>query len=158
MISPLVTIQPPLGAHSRSKPLAATTSSTSPTWYQLSSDQACNALGVDPTAGLSPDMVSERIATYGPNKLAEQPPEPTWKAFLRQYRDLMQMVLLGVAAISIIALGDWATGILVGGLTIFNAFLGVNQEGKAAESVAALRKMLVMKSKVRRNGEIVELS
>ena len=103
-------------------------------------------------------MVSERIATYGPNKLDEQPPEPTWKAFLRQYRDLMQMVLLGVAAISIIALGDWATGILVGGLTVFNAFLGMNQEGKAAESVAALRKMLVMKSKVRRNGEIVELS
>jgi Ca2+-transporting ATPase len=70
----------------------------------------------------------------------------------------MQIVLLGVAAISVIALEDWATGILVAGLTVFNAFLGLNQEGKAAESVAALRKMLIMKSKVRRNGEIVELS
>ncbi len=138
--------------------MAATTKSSSPPWYTLTPEQACKELGVDPATGLSTEMVSKRIATYGPNKLAEQPPEPAWKAFLRQYRDLMQMVLIGVAVISILALGDWATGILVAGLTIFNAFLGMNQEGKAAESVAALRKMLVMKSKVRRNGEIVELS
>ncbi|HYJ12939.1 MAG TPA: HAD-IC family P-type ATPase [Thermomicrobiales bacterium] len=136
---------------------AAKKSTTQP-WYKFTSVQACDELGVDPASGLSSDMVAKRIATYGPNKLAEQPPDPAWKQFLRQYRDLMQLVLLGVAAISIVALGDWATGILVGALTVFNAFLGMNQEGKAAESVAALRKMLVMKSKVRRNGEIVELS
>ena len=70
----------------------------------------------------------------------------------------MQLVLLGVAAVSIFALQDYGTGILVVGLTIFNAVLGLNQEGKAAESVAALRKMLIMKSKVRRNGEIQEVS
>ena len=69
----------------------------------------------------------------------------------------MQLVLIGVAVVSIVALQDFATGIFVLALTVFNAILGLNQEGKAAESVAALKKMLIMKAKVRRNGELVEL-
>jgi Ca2+-transporting ATPase len=126
-------------------------------WYKDSPSDACAQLGVAALTGLTSDEAASRQSQYGPNKLAEQPPEPTWKAFLRQYRDLMQIVLIGVAVISIVALGDIGTGLLIFGLTVFNAVLGVNQEGKAAESVAALRKMLVMKAKVRRNGEIVEL-
>ena len=69
----------------------------------------------------------------------------------------MQLVLIGVAVVSIVALQDFATGIFVLALTVFNAILGLNQEGKAAESVAALKKMLIMKAKTRRNGELVEL-
>ncbi|HRA48887.1 MAG TPA: HAD-IC family P-type ATPase, partial [Thermomicrobiales bacterium] len=125
-------------------------------WYRESPAEACKQLGVVPALGLTSDEVATRQAKYGPNKLAEQPPEPTWKAFLRQYKDLMQLVLIGVAIVSIVALGDIGTGVLIFGLTVFNAVLGLNQEGKAAESVAALRKMLIMKSKVRRNGEIQE--
>ncbi|TXG87144.1 MAG: ATPase, partial [Thermomicrobiales bacterium] len=125
-------------------------------WYKETPADACRQLGVTPVVGLSSSEVANRQREYGPNKLAEQPPEPTWKAFLRQYKDLMQLVLIGVAIISIVALGDLGTGLLILGLTVFNAVLGVNQEGKAAESVAALRKMLIMKSKVRRDGEIQE--
>ena len=69
----------------------------------------------------------------------------------------MQIVLLAVAIISIVVLQDFATGIFIIGLTVLNAVLGLNQEGKAAESVAALRKMLIIKAKARRNGELVEL-
>ena len=79
---------------------------------------------------------------YGPNKLAEEAKEPGWKAFLRQYRDLMQLVLVGAAVVSIVALQEFATGFVVIGLTVLNAVMGLHQEGKAAESVAALRKML----------------
>src|SRR5204862_3687336 len=39
-------------------------------------------------------------------------------------------------------------------LTVFNAYLGLNQEGKAEASVAALQKMMVVKSRVRRGGEV----
>ena len=42
-------------------------------------------------------------------------------------------------------------------LTLFNACLGLNQEGKAEASVAALQKMMVVKAKVRRDGELVEV-
>jgi Ca2+-transporting ATPase len=42
-------------------------------------------------------------------------------------------------------------------LTVFNAVLGLHQEGKAAAAVAALQKMMIVKAKVRRDGELVEV-
>src|SRR4029453_8074236 len=63
-------------------------------WYGLAADKACRRLDVDPAVGLSSAQVAERRARYGPNKLAEEAKEPGWKAFLRQYNDLMQLVLV----------------------------------------------------------------
>ena len=88
----------------------------------------------------------------GPNRLDEAEKEPGWQAFLRQYRDLMQLVLLGAAIVSMVALQEFSTGLVIIGLTVLNAMLGLNQEGKAAESVAALQKMLVIRAHVRRGG------
>ena len=110
-----------------------------------------------PHAGSTTPKSTRRREQYGPNRLAEPPPESGLQKFLRQYHDLMQIVLLAVAIISIVVLQDFATGIFIIGLTVLNAVLGLNQEGKAAESVAALRKMLIIKAKARRNGELVEL-
>jgi Ca2+-transporting ATPase len=101
--------------------------------------------------------VDERRARYGPNKLAEEAKEPGWQAFLRQYRDLMQLVLVGAAVVSIVALQDVSTGLVVLGLTVLNALMGLHQEGKAAESVAALRQMLIITASVRRDGQVVEI-
>ena len=112
-------------------------------------------MGVDPAVGLSAAEVVERRQQYGPNKLAEEAKEPGWRAFLRQYRDLMQLVLLGAAIVSIVALQDVSTGLVVIALTVVNALMGLHQEGKAAESVAALRQMLIMTANVRRDGQRV---
>ena len=65
----------------------------------------------------------------------------------------MQLVLLGAAIVSIVALQEWSTGLVIIGLTVLNAVLGLNQEGKAAESVAALQKMLLIHAHVRRGGQ-----
>jgi Ca2+-transporting ATPase len=126
-------------------------------WYRLSTDEVCSRLGVDPAMGLTDAEVTERRARYGANKLAEEAPEPWWKAFLRQYRDLMQLVLVGAAIVSIVAIQDFATALVVLGLTVLNALMGLHQEGKAAESVAALRQMLIITANVRRNGERVRI-
>jgi Ca2+-transporting ATPase len=126
-------------------------------WYGLTAEETLQKLGVDPARGLDDAEVVRRREQYGPNRLAEEKPEPGWQAFLRQYQDLMQIVLVVVALISIVVLRDFATGIFVFGLTVLNAVMGLNQEGKAAESVAALRKMLIIKAKARRNGELVEI-
>ena len=126
-------------------------------WYGLTAEEATRQLGVDPARGLDDAEVLKRREQYGPNRLAEPPTESGLQKFLRQYQDLMQIVLLAVAIISIVVLQDFATGIFIIGLTVLNAVLGLNQEGKAAESVAALRKMLIIKAKARRNGELVEL-
>ena len=100
-------------------------------------------------AGLSSAEVETRRAKYGQNKFAEAAKEPTLTRFLRQYSDPMQIVLLVAGGISLFLPGQFATGILLILLTVLNAFLGLNQEGKAEASVAALQKMMVVKAKVR---------
>ena len=137
--------------------ITPTADESSVDWYALPSDEVCRRLGVDPAVGLTDAEVAERRGRYGRNKLAEQPPEPAWHAFLRQYKDLMQLVLLGAAAVSIVAIQDMATAGVLIGLTVLNAVMGMHQEGKAAASVASLSKMLVMTARVRRGGERVEI-
>jgi P-type Ca2+ transporter type 2C len=83
--------------------------------------------------------------------------EPRWHAFVRQYRDPMQIVLLVAGIGSIWPLHELGTGLVLLFLTLFNAVLGLNQEGKAAAAVAALQKMMIVKAKVRRGGELVEV-
>src|SRR5262245_6408899 len=126
-------------------------------WYSTSTDEVCRTLEVDPQQGLNEAQVAERRQRYGANALAEERKEPAWRAFLRQYNDLMQLVLLGAAVVSIVALQEVSTGLLIVGLTVFNALMGLHQEGKAAESIASLKQMLIMTASVRRDGEIVEV-
>jgi P-type Ca2+ transporter type 2C len=126
-------------------------------WHAVTAQDACAKLGVDPRTGLDAAEVERRREQFGPNKLAEAEKEPGWHAFLRQYRDLMQLVLLGAAIVSMAALQEFSTGVVIIGLTVLNAILGLNQEGKAAESVAALQKMLVIRAHVRRKGSMADV-
>ena len=126
-------------------------------WHATTAEQACEKLGVDATSGLDAAEVERRREQFGANKLDEPSKEPGWRAFLRQYRDLMQLVLLGAAVVSMVALQEFSTGVVIIGLTVLNAMLGLNQEGKAAESVAALQKMLVIRAHVRRGGELADV-
>ena len=125
-------------------------------WHSLTSEEACERLGVEVSLGLDAGEIVRRRAQVGPNKLVEAKKEPGWRLFLRQYRDLMQLVLLGAAIVSIVALQD-STGFVIFGVTLLNAILGLYQEGKAAESVAALQKMLVIKAHARRGGDLVDI-
>jgi len=142
------------GAATAHAPDQAATETT--VWHGLTAQEASAQLQVEPRTGLDPAEVERRRAEVGPNKLAEAKTEPGWRAFLRQYRDLMQLVLLGAAIVSIVALQEFSTGVVIIGLTVLNAILGLNQEGKAAESVAALQKMLVITAHARRAGERVD--
>jgi P-type Ca2+ transporter type 2C len=126
-------------------------------WHTLETQQVAAELGVDPAQGLAAAEAASRLTRYGPNKFAEAKPEPRWKAFVRQYRDAMQIVLLVVGIGSLWPLKEYGTGIVVLLLTVFNAVLGLNQEGKAAEAVAALQKMMFIKARPRRDGQLIEI-
>jgi len=126
-------------------------------WYALPPEKVAGDLKVDASQGLPPDEADSRLATYGPNKFAAAATEPRWHAFARQYRDPMQIVLLVAGIGSIWPLKELGTGLVLLVLTLFNAVLGLNQEGKAAAAVAALQKMMIIKAKVRRGGELVEV-
>ena len=110
---------------------------------------------MNPETGLSSAEAASRLEQYGPNRFAEAAPEPQWQAFLRQYNDPMQIVLLVAGIGSIWPLSQYGTGAVLLFLTVFNAVLGMHQEGKAAAAVAALQKMMIIKAKVRRDGELV---
>src|SRR3954471_3717350 len=123
-----------------------------PTWHVLSPESALQELHVEPARGLTGDDAAERLARYGPNRVAEAKAEPRWHAFVRQYQDPMQIVLLVAGVISIYPVKQPGTGIVILLLTLLNAVLGLNQEGKAAAAVAALSKMLRVTSRVQRDG------
>src|SRR5690349_4594220 len=118
---------------------------------------AVHELHVEPERGLTSDEAATRLAQYGPNKFAEAKAEPRWHAFLRQYQDPMQIVLLVAGVISIYPVKQPGTGIMILLLTLLNAVLGLNQEGKAAAAVAALAKMMIVKARVRRDGKLAQL-
>jgi Ca2+-transporting ATPase len=135
-----------------------TTTRTDPQrWYQLTDDEVAAKLAVDPAQGLSSDEVVMRRQQYGPNVLAAKETESSLQAFVRQYQDLMQIILVGAAVVNQVVTGEIGTTLVLVGLTVFNAVLGLRQEAKAEASLAALQKMLKDIARVRRDGVAVEI-
>src|SRR3954468_17285944 len=135
----------------------STPTTEAPVWHVLSLEGAVRELGVEPESGLTSAEAAERLARYGPNKFTEAKAESRWHAFLRQYQDPMQIVLLAAGLISIYPVKQAGTGIVILLLTLLNAALGLSQEGKAAAAVAALAKMMIVKARVRRDGALTQL-
>ncbi len=126
-------------------------------WFALTPEAVASRLGVDPAAGLSSAEADARRAQYGPNTFAEAKKASPLQRFTRQYADPMQIVLL-IAGVGCLFLpGQFYTGVFLILLTVFNAWMAMNQEGKAEASASALQNMMVVKAKVRRNGELVEI-
>ncbi len=126
-------------------------------WHGRAVSSVADQLGVDPARGLTAEEARRRLATQGPNRLASGAKESPVAAFLRQYRDFMQVVLVVAAVVNIIVTRDVAVSVLLLGLTVFNAVIGLRQEAKAEESVSALAQMLRTVARVRRNGQAVEV-
>jgi Ca2+-transporting ATPase len=126
-------------------------------WHEQTIAQCANILQVDTAVGLTPAEVQQRQQQYGTNKLAEGKTESTVQAFLRQYKDFMQIILLAAAGGSLF-IGDFSSAIMLVALTLLNAVMGLRQEAKAADSLAALQQMMKLTTRARRNGDIVEVN
>ena len=130
---------------------------TENSWYAKTAAESAQALQVDPATGLTAAEAQQRLQKYGPNILAAAKKETGLQAFLRQYQDLMQIILLVAAAVSFVVTREWGTTIVLVGLTVFNAVLGLRGEAKAEESLAALAKTMKDIARVRRDGQAVEI-
>ena len=119
--------------------------------------EVAETLGVDVAQGLSAAEAASRLQSNGPNKLAAGKKESGFQAFLRQYRDFMQIVLLVAATVNLLVTGDVGTSVVLAGLTLFNAVIGLRQEAKAEESVKALAQMMKTIARVRRDGQAIEI-
>jgi Ca2+-transporting ATPase len=126
-------------------------------WHTLSAERVLEEERVGEREGLSTAEVTARAQQFGPNAFATGETESRWRAFLRQYADPMQIVLLVAGVGSLYPLKELGTGLLLLALTVFNAVLGLRQEGKAAAAVASLQKMMIVKARVRRDGQLVEV-
>jgi Ca2+-transporting ATPase len=126
-------------------------------WYALSSAEVARQLDVDPAAGLAPAEAAQRLQQVGPNALQARRKESGLQAFLRQYKDFMQVLLVVAAVISFVGTGELGTTLVILGLTVFNAVLGLRQESKAQASLAELTQMMKTIARVRRGGQAVEI-
>lgn len=126
-------------------------------WHTLGADQVLRSEGVDRQRGLSSAEAAARAQQFGPNEFAAGRAEPRWHAFIRQYRDPMQLVLLAAGIGSLYPLKQLGTGVLLTLLTLFNAVEGLHQEGKATAAVSALQKSVIITARVRRDGQLAEI-
>lgn len=115
------------------------------------------------TEGLSTAEATKRAEQYGKNKLDEGKKESLIVRFLKQLTDPMTIILIVAAAISgILAFVEEGEGfadvIIIMAVVIINAVLGVLQESKAEQAIAALQEIAAAKSKVMRDGHMVTLN
>jgi P-type Ca2+ transporter type 2C len=140
-----------------SQETSKTQPATRPGWYASDASAVARELGVEPERGLSVEEARRRLESEGPNRLTAAKKESALQAFLRQYRDFMQIILLAAAIINLVVTGDVGTSVVLAGLTVFNAVIGLRQEAKAEESVKALAQMMKTIARVRRGGQAVEI-
>ena len=111
--------------------------------------------------GLNIDQVVENRNLYGENSLKANKKESLFVKFLKQFKDVLIIILLIAAAISIVVdPHEWFESLIILVVVVINAVLGVFQENKAEKSLEALKKMSSPNSKVIRNGnlDVVESS
>jgi len=128
-------------------------------WHTLSAGwEVLRAEEADPRYGLSPaGRRPSRAHRFGSNKLAAARAEPRWRAFIRQYSDPMQIVLLVAGLLSLFPLRQLGTGLLLILLTLANAVLGRAAGGRGESAVAALQRRLIVTARVRRDGQEAEI-
>src|SRR5205085_11690593 len=97
-----------------------------------------------------------RLAAFGRNEVATEPPPTLWEVAKGQLANPMNIMLL-IVSIASFAIGQVATGVIVLALVSFNVIMGTNQERKALASVEALAQPQVPKARVRRSGGVEEV-
>ncbi|WP_083925015.1 HAD-IC family P-type ATPase [Lamprocystis purpurea] len=101
--------------------------------------------------GLTPAEAAERLQRFGPNRLTEHKGHGPLLRFLLQFHNVLIYVLLAAAAVTAV-LGHWVDTAVIVGVVVINAVIGVIQEGKAEQALAAIRRMLSLKATVVRAG------
>lgn len=126
--------------------------------YARSKEDVLKELSSDSEKGLTSADAQKRLLEYGLNTLGEKKQIPLWKRFFEQFKDAMVLILIAAAGLSAVmalkegGFGGWVDVIVILSIVIINAGLGVYQEGKADQAIAALKKMSSPQTKVIRDG------
>ena len=126
-----------------------------PDWWSLTPEEVLQELRARP-AGLTAKEAEERLERYGENVLREEARETRLQVFLRQFKSILIAILVIAAVVSfLVGEPQDAAAILI--IVVLNALLGYTQEWQAGEAIEALKKMLVQRAVVIRDGEQQEI-
>jgi len=119
--------------------------------YNHTADEVLDALGVAPGPGLSQDEAGKRLLEFGKNRIGEAKTASAWGILLNQFRSLIVLLLAAAGGVSL-AFGDVPEFIAIIVVIIINAGIGFFTELRAARSMEALGKMVLVETTVRRGG------
>ncbi|SFH76887.1 cation-translocating P-type ATPase [Modicisalibacter xianhensis] len=120
-------------------------------WHATTCDEAL--LHTNSTlSGLSSEQARQRLAEHGPNQLRQAPPRPWWKRLLAQFDNLLMLILLVAAGVSL-GLGEILDATAIAGVVMIIALIGFIQEGKAERAMEGIRGMLSPRASVIRDGK-----
>ncbi len=123
-------------------------------WYQKSSAEVLNTLDVT-TDGLTSEKAEELLKTHGANVLAEGKKKSVLQVFFGQFADLLVIILIAAAIISIFS-DNLESTIVIFAVITMNAILGTVQHVKAEKSLESLKSLSSPGAKVIRNGQKIE--
>ncbi len=121
-------------------------------WYARRADEVLKLLQSDPKKGLSVQEASKRLGEYGYNRIEAVHKEKWYLVFLRQFTDVLILILIIAAGISF-AIGEIGDAVTIMAIVILNGVLGFVQEFKAERAIEALQKMLSPSCRVVRDGK-----
>ncbi|BFV55406.1 HAD-IC family P-type ATPase [Kitasatospora sp. CMC57] len=107
--------------------------------------------------GLTGDQAQQLLVVHGPNEVGAPPSPPLWSRVAAQLRDPLILVLLVAVALTV-ATGDHPDAIVIGLVILVNTTVGVTQEIRAANAVAALSALSAPAARVLRDGEEREVA
>ncbi len=119
-------------------------------WYALKAEDVLKHLEVK-NEGLSSAEVEKRLEIYGPNQLKEAP-RPGFLALLWAQLNNFVVILLIVASVISALLGDYVEAAAIMAIVVLNSVLGIVQEQRAEQALAALKKLAAPDAQVLRDG------
>lgn len=125
------------------------------TWYQMSEEEILQSLQVG-RKGLTDEQVEERARKHGKNVLQESKKKSALQVFLEQFQDLLVIILIAAAVISMVS-GNLESTVVIFAVIILNAILGTIQHEKAEKSLDSLKALSSPVAKVRRDGKKMEI-
>lgn len=125
-------------------------------WYQIETGTVLKQFQVDAESGLDEQVVQQRLEQYGPNELVEKGITSPWVILWEQITNPLVLLLILAAGISLL-LGKVDSVIAIMAIVIINAALGVFQEYRAEQAMAALKKMAAPLVRARRNHKTLDI-
>jgi Ca2+-transporting ATPase len=120
-------------------------------WHALSTQEVLEHLKVH-EGGLSSAEAAERLAQYGSNQLTEAPRPGFLQLLWEQFNNFIVMLLIVASLVSAL-LGEWVDASAIIAIVLLNAILGIVQERRAEEALAALRKLAAPEAHILRDGK-----